>query len=67
MKIEIESITIIIDKYHQDKIYLHPVLPPSYWPYDETPSLALDAAKGTGIEYCKANFPGVPVGVIKNS
>jgi hypothetical protein len=58
----ITSITIVVQGL--DFVYLRTDLPPTVWPWNEPATLRLEAARGTGLDYCKKNFPGIPVEVV---
>lgn len=65
MKVTITSITIVRLPYHPDKVFLNTELP-SAMPKVSTESahFRLDCQALTAEEYCKHNFPGVPVELI---
>jgi len=64
--LKITSITLYRDTYGgANKVFLHTDLPGGCWPYDEPARLTLEVAAGKGEEYCAANFPGIPVEVVR--
>lgn len=65
MLIEIKQITIIEAEYGGDDVFLHTNLAPSIWPFEQSPTLKLACAKGTGRKYASDNFPGVPVVIVE--
>lgn len=67
MRIEIVKITIVLFKHAADLVLLKTNLP-SATPgiTDQSVSLQFAAAKDTGVAYAAANFPGVPVEIIKS-
>lgn len=60
----ITRIAIIRRRDYDDRIILETNLPSAAWP-DSQAGLMLDfvAAGGTGVQYCRDHFPGVPVDV----
>lgn len=48
-----------------DTVCLWTDLPPSYWPWDQTPGVYFDCAANTAIEYVAKNFAGIPVEVTR--
>jgi hypothetical protein len=62
--IKITAITIVINS-GADCILMETELPPSYYPWTSSPLLRMECAKGTGEDYCKRNFPSVPLKVVK--
>ena len=64
MQLNITKITIIKgDGSHY--IYLTTDLPSAVWPFRGNADMILHCAYGTAEEYCKKNFPGVPVEIIE--
>lgn len=62
--IKVKEITLL-ETSTTDKLFLHTELPSACYPFDGSETLRLDAAHGTGRDYCVKNFLGVPVRVIK--
>ncbi len=46
-----------------DKLFFDTDLPPSFYPYQQPPSLTMEVAADLGERYASNNFPGVPVTV----
>ena len=66
MKIEIVDILIVHNKHSGDFISLRTNLPNGAYPFNETASLTMTIAKGSGEKYCVDNFPNVPVKIINS-
>lgn len=55
------SITIIVCGHGTDKVLVKTNLPGPVYPFDIPLCLQFDVAHGKGLEYCKKNFPEIPV------
>jgi hypothetical protein len=64
MNLEITRITVLRSAYGADKLFIHTDLPPTTWPYSDPATLTLEVSVGNGADYCKANFPNIPVEVV---
>lgn len=66
MQIEITKITVILNKHGMDTVSLKTDLPPTVPPElsNDPCNLMFYCTKDTGEEYCKKNFPGVPIKII---
>ena len=62
--IHVVSVTVLRRSSFSDLIMLHTDLPPSYYPFTDSPIVSFDAAKGEGVGYCTRLFPGVPLEVV---
>ena len=60
-RVEIKSISIVQLSYGPDIVYLNTSLPEPFWPFNGYLDLKFSATRGTGEEYCKRNFPGIPI------
>lgn len=61
--IKIKNIKIVLSE-NTDTIFIYPDLPTTFPEMKYEASLKLDARKGYGKEYCRNNFPGVPLEII---
>jgi hypothetical protein len=62
--IHVVRITVLRRSNFSDLVMLHTDLPPSYYPFNESPTVSFDAAKGEGVGYCTRLFLGVPLEVV---
>lgn len=61
----INSITVVTSRHGSDTIILHTDLPEAAYPFKKAQgTLSMAAARDQGEQYCKNNFPGVPVRVV---
>jgi len=65
LAVEIERIVVITDTGSTDKVNLTFKLPGSLKAYTFEPlTSTFEASPGYGVDYCRTNFPGVPIDVI---
>lgn len=65
---KITSITIFTNKHSTDKIRLKTDLPSTFtFAPEQVTCFDVDATVGTGEDYVKANFPGIPYEILKIS
>lgn len=66
MMIDLTDIVIVQSNYGSDAVFLKTKLPSPIWPF-ENQYLTMDfhAARDFGEEYCKINFPEVPLTILK--
>jgi hypothetical protein len=57
---KITKVQVVTEWAGCDYIYLETDLPSAVWPYEGTQTAKLTAAAGTGVDYARANFPGIP-------
>jgi len=60
VKIEVVGVTIV-NGINTDTLYLQTNLQAGVWPYMHTAEITMPVARGKALEYCKTNFPDVPV------
>jgi hypothetical protein len=60
VKVEVLSI-FVLEGHGPDKLSLELKLPSGVWPYEGNAAAMLETAAGTGAEYVKKHFPGVPM------
>lgn len=58
------SIVIVRMAHHMDKVSIETDLPEPIYPFGGHLHLDFSVAKGKGEEYCRTNFPDVPVKAI---
>lgn len=64
MNIRVTSITAVVGR-GCDRLFLHTDLLEGTYPFKGAAVLTLDVARGSYVEYCAANFPGVPLKVVQ--
>lgn len=64
---KIMSISIVHRKYGSDIVFIETDLPEAIHPFSSTLVLQFHAAKYTALEYCKINFPNVPLTEVESS
>jgi hypothetical protein len=61
IKLEIKKIFVLHRPNSTDHLYLYTELPPTVWPFKESPTLQMEVVWGKGREYAAKNFPGIPI------
>lgn len=64
MNVEITNI-VVVSFSGTDDVFCETKLPIGVWPFTGFATFKLQAAHGTGEQYAKDNFPGVPCRVVK--